>query len=64
MDFQLNDIQEMIQKTFQDFSEKEVKPQAEAIDANKEFPMELFKKVGDLGFFGMRYPKDAKSPTF
>ena len=59
MDFQLNDIQEMIQKTFQDFSEKEVKPQAEAIDANKEFPMELFKKVGDLGFFGMRYPKDA-----
>jgi hypothetical protein len=28
MDFQLNDIQEMIQKTFQDFSEKEVKPQA------------------------------------
>ena len=59
MDFQLNDTQELIQKTFRDFSDKEVKPQAEAIDVNKEFPMELFKKVGDLGFFGMRYPKNA-----
>ncbi|MDP6401809.1 MAG: acyl-CoA dehydrogenase family protein [Candidatus Marinimicrobia bacterium] len=59
MDFILNDDQELIQKTFHDFVEKEVMPQAEAIDENKEFPMELFKKVGDLGFHGMRYPKDA-----
>ena len=59
MDFILNDDQELIQKTFHDFVEKEVMPQAEAIDENKEFPMELFKKVGDLGFYGMRYPKDA-----
>ncbi|MBC8323282.1 MAG: acyl-CoA dehydrogenase family protein, partial [Candidatus Marinimicrobia bacterium] len=58
MDFRLNDTQELIQKTFRDFSEKEIKPSAEAIDVNKAFPMELFKKVGDLGFFGMRYPKD------
>ena len=59
MDFTLNDDQELIQKTFHDFVEKEVMPQAEAIDENKEFPVELFKKVGDLGFYGMRYPKDA-----
>ena len=59
MDFQLNDTQELIQKTFRDFSDKEVKPQAETIDINKEFPMELFKKVGNLGFFGMRYPRNA-----
>ena len=59
MDFQLNDTQELIQKTFRDFSDKEVKPQAETIDINKEFPMEPFKKVGNLGFFGMRYPRNA-----
>jgi butyryl-CoA dehydrogenase len=59
MDFILNDDQELIQKTFRDFVEQEVIPQAEAIDENKEFPVELFKKVGDLGFYGMRYPKDA-----
>ena len=59
MDFILNDDQELIQKTFRNFVEQEVMPQAEAIDENKEFPVELFKKVGDLGFYGMRYPKDA-----
>jgi butyryl-CoA dehydrogenase len=59
MDFTLNDDQELIQKTFRNFVEQEVMPQAEAIDENKEFPVELFKKVGDLGFYGMRYPKDA-----
>jgi len=59
MDFELNDVQELVRKTFRDFAEKEVKPQAEAIDENKEYPMDLFKKVGDLGFFGMRYPKSA-----
>ena len=59
MDFELNSDQELIQKTFRDFVEQAVIPQAEAIDQRKEFPMELFKKVADLGFFGMRYPEDA-----
>ncbi|MFQ6677562.1 MAG: acyl-CoA dehydrogenase family protein [Fidelibacterota bacterium] len=57
MNFSLNNDQELIQKTFRDFVEKEVKPQAESIDKNKTFPVELFKKVGELGFFGMRYPE-------
>ncbi len=59
MNFELNDVQELVQKTFRDFVEKDVKPQAEAIDENKEFPMDLFKKVGEIGFFGMRYPISA-----
>ncbi len=59
MDFQLNETQLLIQRTFRDFVDREVKPQAEAIDENKAFPAELFKKVGELGFFGMRYPEAA-----
>jgi len=59
MDFELNNDQELIQKTFRDFVANEVTPQAESIDKNKVFPMALFKKVGDLGFFGMRYPESA-----
>ena len=58
MDFELNSDQELIRKTFRDFVDKEVKPQADEIDERKEFPMELFRKVADLGFFGMRYPED------
>lgn len=58
MDFELNDIQKSVQQTFKDFVDRKVMPQAAAIDENAEFPMELFKEVGDLGFFGMRYPEE------
>ncbi len=59
MDFELNDIQKAIQQTFKKFVDEKVKPAAEEIDRKKEFPHELFKKVGELGFFGMRYTEDA-----
>ncbi|OGU12721.1 MAG: acyl-CoA dehydrogenase [Ignavibacteria bacterium GWB2_35_12] len=59
MDYQLNETQKLIQQTFKSFVDARVKPQAEAIDINKEFPHELFKDVGELGFYGMRYPVEA-----
>ena len=59
MDFELNDIQKTIQQTFRDFVDKKVKPLASQIDEEKIFPMELFKQVGEMGFFGMRYPESA-----
>ncbi|MDQ1266578.1 MAG: benzylmalonyl-CoA dehydrogenase, partial [Bacteroidota bacterium] len=59
MDYRLNETQMLIQQTFKGFVDEKVKPQAEAIDINKEFPHELFKAVGELGFFGMRYPESA-----
>lgn len=54
---ELTDIQKQIQQTFRDFCERKVKPFAAQIDEEKKFPMELFKQVGELGFFGMRYPE-------
>jgi len=59
MNFELNDIQKSVQQTFKDFVDNRVMPQAAQIDENAEFPMGLFKEVGELGFFGMRYPEDA-----
>lgn len=59
MDFELNDIQKQIQQTFRDFAEKKVKPHASKLDEEKKFPKELFKQVGELGFYGMRYPETA-----
>lgn len=56
---ELTDIQKQIQDTFRDFADRKVKPLAEKIDEEKKFPMELFKQVGELGFFGMRYPESA-----
>jgi benzylmalonyl-CoA dehydrogenase len=58
MNFELNDIQKSVQQTFKDFVDHQVMPQAAAIDEKAEFPMELFREAGKLGFFGMRYPEE------
>ncbi|MFH1297854.1 MAG: acyl-CoA dehydrogenase family protein [Bacteroidota bacterium] len=59
MNFELTDLQKQIQQTFREFVNRKVLPKAKAIDENREFPMELFREVGALGFFGMRYPESA-----
>lgn len=59
MDFQLDETQESIRRTFRDFVDREVKPAAAEIDEKREFPAELFRQVGKLGFFGMRYPESS-----
>lgn len=59
MTFDLSETQKQVQQTFKDFVDRRVMPNAQAIDENHEFPSELFKEVGDLGFFGMRYSEEA-----
>ena len=48
----------MFQKSVRDFVNQEIAPKAAEIDAAEEFPREAFRMVGDLGFFGMRYPEE------
>ncbi len=57
MDFSLTDEQIAIRETFARFCDERIRPQAEAIDEAEVFPRELFEQVGQLGFFGMRYPE-------
>lgn len=57
MDFSLNEEQQAIQETFHRFAEREIRPRAAEIEEKGEFPRELFEKVGELGLFGMRYPR-------
>lgn len=40
------------------FTEEEVIPKAQAIDQAGAFPWELFKMLGQMGLFGLRYPRD------
>ena len=47
-----------IRDTFARFSDEQIAPRAEAIDEAGEFPREMFQAIGDLGFFGMRYPEE------
>ncbi len=55
MDFSLSPEQETIRKTFHDFAEREIRPRARELDERPEFPRAIFERIGELGFFGMRY---------
>jgi len=57
MDFELSQEQLTVRDTFSRFCDEKVAPQAEAIDEAHEFPGQLFRELGDMGFFGMRYPE-------
>lgn len=59
MSYLLTDLQTSIQQTFAGFVDRKVRPAAARIDEEKQFPLELFKEVGEMGFFGMRYPEEA-----
>ncbi|TXD36890.1 acyl-CoA dehydrogenase [Lujinxingia vulgaris] len=55
---QFTDEHDMFRKAVRDFCLKELAPHAEAWEAAREFPREVFKKMGDLGFIGCRYPEE------
>ena len=44
-------------RTVARFVDTEVVPVADAIDARGEFPIALFRRLGALGYFGLRYPE-------
>ena len=48
--------QEEFRKTIARFVDAEVAPAAETIDERAEFPTALFKRLGELGYLGLRYP--------
>jgi citronellyl-CoA dehydrogenase len=50
---------ELFRQSVRNFVAKEMTPYAREWDEEGIFPRELFKKFGDMGFFGMRHPEDA-----
>ena len=57
MDFELTEQEKMLQNMAKDFAENEVKPKAAEIDRTNQFPTELAKRIGQLGFQGLPYPE-------
>ena len=58
IDFKFTEEQRAVRDTFRRLVEERILPRAAQIDAEGEFPAAEFRAVGDLGFFGMRYPKE------
>ncbi|MCL6639820.1 MAG: acyl-CoA dehydrogenase family protein [Candidatus Rokubacteria bacterium] len=49
--------QEEFRRTVARFVDAEVVPAAAEMDERAEFPRALFRRIGELGYFGLRYPE-------
>jgi len=58
MEFDFNEEQRLIQQAARDFAEKEIRPHIMKYDESQEFPMEIFKKMGEMGFLGVFIPEE------
>src|ERR1035438_2903035 len=58
MVFDFTEEQVMIQQAARDFAQSEIAPSTIQRDINAEFPTEIVKKLGELGFLGMMVPPE------
>ncbi|PLX14754.1 MAG: acyl-CoA dehydrogenase, partial [Salinivirgaceae bacterium] len=57
MNFELSEEQKLVRSSVRQFAEREIKPLAKELDEKAEFSIELTKKMGELGLFGMYLPE-------
>jgi alkylation response protein AidB-like acyl-CoA dehydrogenase len=58
MNFELTKEQQMIKEMVREFAEKEIAPNAAKWDEEAYFPVEVFKKMGELGLLGIPFPEE------
>jgi len=56
-DFYLSDAQRELQRALREFVANEIAPLATRCDADEHFPVELFPKMGALGYLGLGFPE-------
>ncbi|KAA0207571.1 acyl-CoA dehydrogenase [Ignavibacteria bacterium CHB1] len=58
MNFKLTERELEVQKLARDFAQNEIAPVVMDFDESQEFPMEIAKKLGDIGFLGIIFPEE------
>lgn len=58
MNFSRYENQDMIEQMVRDFAEKEIRPNVMKWDESQHFPVDLFKKMGELGMMGVFVPEE------
>ena len=58
MDFAYSETQKMIAETVRDFGAQHIKPYMMDWDDNQEFPVHVFKALGELGLMGILVPEE------
>src|SRR6266481_2990685 len=62
MDFSLTDHQKLIRDTVRQFMETEVRPVVKDLERDEKFPLDLLKKIADMGCCGMLMPEEWGGP--
>lgn len=55
--YQLTEEQQTFQEAVRRFADERIAPRAAEIDRTAEFPMDLFREMGELGYMGSPYPE-------
>ena len=58
MDFSYTETQKMIAETIKDFGAQHIKPFMMDWDNSQEFPVHVFKALGELGLMGVLVPEE------
>jgi len=58
MNFEITENQQMITDMVSDFAKKEILPNVMKWDESQKFPVEVFKKAGELGLMGVLVPEE------
>ena len=55
-DFEITDSMKLVAETARNFAEKEIRPTVMKYDNSMEFPADIVRKLGGLGFMGVIFP--------
>ena len=58
MDFDFSEEQRMFKEAIHSFAEKEISPLVDEAEKTATFPLQLFPKMGELGYLCVRYPAE------
>jgi alkylation response protein AidB-like acyl-CoA dehydrogenase len=57
MNFETSEITQQVAQTARDFARQHIKPHVMEWDESQEFPLHIFKQMGDLGLMGVLVPE-------